>query len=50
MRLGKEMKHSEVSSYFIGEVTRYIRNNPGRAFKLLLKNAFFLGLGRSIQQ
>jgi tetratricopeptide (TPR) repeat protein len=38
-RLGRKLKHSEVSSYFIGEANRYIRNNPGQSFKLLLKKA-----------
>ncbi len=38
-RLGRKLKHSEVSSYFIGEANRYIRNNRGRSFKLLLKKA-----------
>ena len=40
--LGRPVKESEVSSYWMKETLREMASSPGRAFKLLLKKCYFL--------
>ncbi len=43
-RLGRKVKHSEVSSYFVDRAMQFIRTHPARALKLVaIKAALFWG-------
>ncbi len=43
-KLGRKVKHSEVSSYFVGRAMEFIREHPARALKLVaIKAALFWG-------